>query len=182
MCNKHVNRFNSPSTCPPTPNFMPGKPAARVGDMTAHGSPLGVGPGSLNVTIGKKPAWRGISAVQAAKLAQAIAEGAEKIAKASAKASLAAGTPAGLAAAADLAKTVADTVAEIASLMTAFGADMHACPIVKVLVPDGVGVVVNGSQTVLINGLAACRMGDTIQETTSVNSIAVGEFTVSIGG
>ena len=161
---------------------MPGKPAARVGDMTAHGSPLGVGPGSLNVTIGKKPAWRGISAAQAAKLAQAVAEGAEKIAKASAKASLAAGTPAGPAAAADLAKTVADTVAEIASLMTAFGADMHACPIVKVLVPDGVGVVVNGSQTVLINGLAACRMGDTIQETTSVNSIAVGEFTVSIGG
>jgi uncharacterized Zn-binding protein involved in type VI secretion len=67
-------------------------------------------------------------------------------------------------------------------MMTGFAADLHTCPIVKVLIPDGVGVVVNGSQTVLINGLAACRMGDMIQETTSVNTIAVGEFTVSIGG
>ena len=161
---------------------MSGKPAARVGDMTAHGSPLSVGPGSLNVTIGKKPAWRGISAAQAAKLAQTVTEGAEKIAKAAAKASAAAGTPAGPVAVADLAKTVADTVAAIASLMTSFGADMHTCPIVKVAVPDGVGVVTNGSQTVLINGLAACRMGDIIQEATSVNTIAVGEFTVLIGG
>jgi uncharacterized Zn-binding protein involved in type VI secretion len=161
---------------------MPGKPAARVGDMTAHGSPLSVGPGSFNVTIGKRPAWRGISAAQAAKLAQAVAEGAEKIAKATAKANAAAGTPAGPAAAADLAKVVADTVADLASLMVGFAADMHTCPIVKVVVPDGVGVVINGSQTVLINGLAACRMGDIIQEATSVNTIAVGEFTVSIGG
>lgn len=161
---------------------MPGKPAARVGDMTAHGSPLSVGPGSLNVFIGKKPAWRGISAAQAAKLAQAVAEGAEKIAKATATATAAAGTPAAPAATANLAKVVADTVAELASLMASFAADMHTCPIVKVVVPDGVGVVVNGSQTVLINGLAACRMGDIIQETTSVNTIAVGEFTVSIGG
>jgi uncharacterized Zn-binding protein involved in type VI secretion len=161
---------------------MPGKPAARVGDMTAHGSPLSVGPGSFNVTIGKKPAWRGISAAQAAKLAQSVAEGAEKIAKATAKSTAAAGTPAGPAAVAELAKTVADTVAELASMMTGFAADLHTCPIVKVLIPDGVGVVVNGSQTVLINGLAACRMGDIIQETTSVNTIAVGEFTVSIGG
>ena len=33
--------------------------AARVGDPTSHGSvPLGPGPGSANVMIGKKPAWR----------------------------------------------------------------------------------------------------------------------------
>ena len=32
--------------------------AARVGDMTAHGTPLGPGPGSLNVLIGGMPAWR----------------------------------------------------------------------------------------------------------------------------
>ncbi|MGA1865662.1 MAG: PAAR domain-containing protein [bacterium] len=32
--------------------------AARVGDMTSHGTPLGPGPGSLNVFIGKMPAWR----------------------------------------------------------------------------------------------------------------------------
>lgn len=33
-------------------------PAARIGDLTAHGTPLGPGPGSPNVLIGGKPAWR----------------------------------------------------------------------------------------------------------------------------
>jgi uncharacterized Zn-binding protein involved in type VI secretion len=33
-------------------------PAARVGDQTSHGTPLGPGPGSTNVMIGGKPAWR----------------------------------------------------------------------------------------------------------------------------
>jgi len=32
--------------------------AARVGDMTSHGTPLGPGPGSANVLIGGVPAWR----------------------------------------------------------------------------------------------------------------------------
>jgi len=32
--------------------------AARVGDMTAHGTPLSPGPGSTNVLIGNMPAWR----------------------------------------------------------------------------------------------------------------------------
>ncbi len=150
--------------------------------MTAHGSPLGVGPGSFNVLIGKRPAWRGISAAQAAKLAQTFTEGMEKIIKAQAKVTATMGTPAAPVAAADLVKTVAETVAQMASLMASFAADTHACPIVKVVVPDGAGVVINGSQTVLINGMAACRLGDTIQEATSVNSIAVGEFTVLIGG
>jgi len=33
-------------------------PAARVGDPTAHGTPLAPGPGSANVLIGGMPAWR----------------------------------------------------------------------------------------------------------------------------
>jgi uncharacterized Zn-binding protein involved in type VI secretion len=36
-------------------------PAARAGDLTAHGTPLAPAkppPGSLTVIIGKKPAWR----------------------------------------------------------------------------------------------------------------------------
>jgi uncharacterized Zn-binding protein involved in type VI secretion len=33
-------------------------PAARVGDQTSHGTPLGPGPGSVNVLIGGMPAWR----------------------------------------------------------------------------------------------------------------------------
>jgi len=32
--------------------------AARIGDMTGHGTPLGPGPGSSNVLIGGMPAWR----------------------------------------------------------------------------------------------------------------------------
>lgn len=35
-----------------------GQPAARVTDQTSHGSPLAPGPGSPNVLIGSKPAWR----------------------------------------------------------------------------------------------------------------------------
>ncbi|MBW4671313.1 MAG: PAAR domain-containing protein [Cyanomargarita calcarea GSE-NOS-MK-12-04C] len=161
---------------------MPGRPAARFGDITAHGSPLSIGPGSMNVIIGKKPAWRGISAAQAAMLAQTFTKGMEDIGKAQVKVTAASGTPAAPAAVANLAKTVAETVGNMASLMASFAADIHTCPIVKVAIPDGVGVVIDGSQTVLINGLAACRMGDTIQETTSVNKIAAGEFTVIIGG
>lgn len=161
---------------------MPGKPTARVGDMTAHGSPLSIGPGSMNVMIGKKPAWRGISAAQAAMLAQTFTKGMEDIAKAQVKMTAAAGTPAAPAAVENLAKTIVDAVENMAKLMASFAADIHTCPIVKVAIPDGAGVVIDGSQTVLINGLAASRMGDTIQETTSVNQIAVGDITVMIGG
>ncbi|UFH59983.1 PAAR domain-containing protein [Sulfurovum mangrovi] len=35
-----------------------GLPAARLGDNTAHGTPLAPGPGSVNVLIGGRPAWR----------------------------------------------------------------------------------------------------------------------------
>lgn len=35
-----------------------GQPAARLGDQTSHGTPLSPGPGSVNVLIGGKPAWR----------------------------------------------------------------------------------------------------------------------------
>lgn len=161
---------------------MPGRFAARVGDMTAHGSPLSVGSGSMNVIIGKKPAWRGISAAQAAMLADTFTKGMEDIAKAQVKVTAAAGTPAAAAAAANLAKTVAKAVENMAKLMASFTADIHTCPVVKLVVPDGAGVVIDGSQTVLINRLPACRVGDTIQETTSVNKIVIGELTVAIGG
>jgi uncharacterized Zn-binding protein involved in type VI secretion len=35
-----------------------GQPAARLGDTTSHGTPLGPGPGCPTVLIGGKPAWR----------------------------------------------------------------------------------------------------------------------------
>jgi uncharacterized Zn-binding protein involved in type VI secretion len=33
-------------------------PAARLGDLTSHGTPLGPGPGCPTVLIGGTPAWR----------------------------------------------------------------------------------------------------------------------------
>ena len=35
-------------------------PAATVGSQTSHGTPLLPGPGSFNVLIGGKPAWRAL--------------------------------------------------------------------------------------------------------------------------
>jgi uncharacterized Zn-binding protein involved in type VI secretion len=49
--------------------------------------------------------------------------------------------------------------------------------------PHGPGVVIDGSMTVLINGLAASRMGDTILEALGPpNKIVMGLPTVLIGG
>jgi uncharacterized Zn-binding protein involved in type VI secretion len=45
-----------------------GQPAARVGDLTGHGSPLGPGPGAPTVLIAGQPAWRAIGDVHACPL------------------------------------------------------------------------------------------------------------------
>lgn len=45
-----------------------GQPAARTGDQTSHGTPLAPGPGSVNVLIGSKPAWRATSDTHACPL------------------------------------------------------------------------------------------------------------------
>ena len=46
--------------------------AARIGDMTAHGTPLSPGPGSVNVIIGGMPAWRATSDFHACPLVTAL--------------------------------------------------------------------------------------------------------------
>ncbi|MCP4153136.1 MAG: hypothetical protein GY757_35720 [bacterium] len=46
--------------------------AARVGDPTSHGMPLGPGPGSANVLIGGMPAWRALSDFHACPLVTAL--------------------------------------------------------------------------------------------------------------
>ena len=148
---------------------MPGKPAARLGDMTAHGSPLSPGPGSPNVLIGKKPAWRGLPTASVGKLLESAKNAAEA----------AIGVVTEIAKAQEHLETIAEEASSMAKIMGS--TDQHACPVVKVVVPDGNGVVINGSLTVLINGLPACRMGDTVQEVTSVNNIVMGEPTVLIG-
>jgi uncharacterized Zn-binding protein involved in type VI secretion len=158
-----------------------GQPAARLGDVTAHGSPLAGSPGEPTVLIGGKPAWRGTSAAAAAALTAKVAKVATDIAEASVKATAAAGTLAGPAAQANLVKVAVESVAGIAQQMASMPGDMHACPIVKVAIPDGTGMVMMPSQTVLIGGQGAARMGDMIQEATCVSSIAMGEPTVLIG-
>ncbi len=167
---------------------MPKGPAARILDMTAHGGPLLPGPPSLNVMIGGLPAWLGMTAAAAAALAATIAVGAKDIADKTAKVAAAGllpppgGAAAVLKAQKDLAEATAKAAADTAGAMMASGVSFNACPIVKVLVPDGIGVVITPSATVLINKWGTCRVGDIIQEVTSVNTIAVGLPSVIVGG
>ena len=151
---------------------MPGRPAARLGDMTAHGSPLAPGTGSPNVLIGKKPAWRGLPTVAVGQLLQSAQNAAESALGA-------------MTATNEIQRVehIADIAEEATTMMRIMGStDQHACPMMKGPVADGNGVVIDGSSTVLINGLPACRVGDTIQEITNINKITTGEPTVLIGG
>jgi hypothetical protein len=134
--------------------------------------------------MGGMPAWLGMSAAAAAALTAPRAAGAADVADKTAKAAAAAaaGPVAAAAAQADLAAATAKAAADTAASMAGSGASINACPIVKLLVPDGIGVVMMPSQTVLINKMGACRVGDMIQEVTSVNAIAMGWPTVIIGG
>ena len=141
--------------------------------------------------IGSLAAWLGMTAAAAAALAKTIAEGAKDVAEKTAKvtAAQAAAPTAGPAGAAlvaktqkDLAAATAKAAANTAAAMMSSGVSYNACPVVKVLVPDGIGVDITPSQTVLINKWGACRVGDTIQEVSSVNSIVKGLPTVIIGG
>jgi len=64
--------------------------------------------------------------------------------------------------------------------------DQHACPAVSITGADGVGMVMLGSPTVLINNMMACRLGDIVVEKPGlalgpVNPIIMGEPTVMIG-
>jgi uncharacterized Zn-binding protein involved in type VI secretion len=96
----------------------------------------------------------------------------------------AAGTP-GLPAAKtaeETAKATAATSMSSTIMSSAGGADIHNCATPLPIPPHGPGVVIDGSATVLINGLPACRMGDTIVEAVGLpNKIVKGCPTVLIG-
>jgi uncharacterized Zn-binding protein involved in type VI secretion len=49
-----------------------GQPAARVGDLTSHGTPLGPGPGCPTVMIMGMPAWRAQSDAHACPLVDVL--------------------------------------------------------------------------------------------------------------
>jgi uncharacterized Zn-binding protein involved in type VI secretion len=64
--------------------------------------------------------------------------------------------------------------------------DQHACPAVSITGADGVGSVMMGSPTVMINNQMACRLGDIVVEKPGLamgpaNPIIMGCPTVIIG-
>src|SRR6201993_5113897 len=64
--------------------------------------------------------------------------------------------------------------------------DQHACPMANITGPDGVGNVMMGSPTVMINSQMACRLGDIVVEKPGLamgpmNPIVMGCPTVIIG-
>ena len=64
--------------------------------------------------------------------------------------------------------------------------DQHAWPAVSVSGADGVGSVMMGSPTVLINNMMACRLGDIVLEKPGLalgpaNPIVMREMTAMIG-
>jgi uncharacterized Zn-binding protein involved in type VI secretion len=123
-----------------------------------------------------------LTPAQGAQIAAAFAACMADVAKAQATATAAQGTPGAGAAQANLVNTVKDSAQKMANLIGSSPADKNMCPTPYLLIPHGVGIVISGSTTVQINGLAACRIGDVIQETLSVSSVALGIPTVLIGG
>lgn len=166
---------------------MSGKPAARLTDNVAHPAPplLSPGPGSSNVFIGKLPAWRGVPGAVASSL-QAAKQASDAVIKAAEVATAAAaGTPGAPAAKAAEEAAKAAAAAQMGSMITSMagGADIHLCATPLPIPPHGPGVVIDGSQTVFVNGLQACMMGNTVLEAVGPpNKIVKGEMTVLIGG
>ncbi len=163
-----------------------GRPAARITDPVLHPLPpvLTGGPGSPNVLIGNLPAWRGIPLAASAALLSAKLSADMTIQTAQAATVAAAGTPGlpGVKAAEETTKATTAVSMSSTIMSSAVGADIHNCTTPLPVPPHGPGVVIDGSATVLINNLPACRMGDTIVEAVGPpNKIAMGCSTVLIG-
>jgi len=160
--------------------------AARLSDLVSHPAPpvLINGPASPDVTIGYLKAWRGVlpAVASALQIAKQAADSAIQVAEAATLA--AAGTPGAPAVKAAEEATKATVASSMGSAITAAaaGADIHQCATPLPLPPHGPGVVIDGSTTVTINFLPACRKGDSVLEAVGPpNRIAMGELTVLIG-
>lgn len=154
--------------------------AARFSDMTIHGTPFVPGLGSTNVLIGNLPALRAMSPAAVAAFVALVAEiaiNAQKLATALTSSN----APAALEAGNNLKDQIPDAVNMIA------GMDQIICPMLLLKIggpPNGPGVIIGGSTTVLINNLPAGRATDQILEVAALdpNMVAVGCPTVIIGG
>ena len=166
---------------------MPEGPAARVGDSVSHAAPAVLGPalGSTDVMIGNMAAWRGVGAAAAASILEAK-EASDKAIKEAEDETAAATTDDKEEEAKEAEDKLKDAEAAAMGSMIAGAAglaDQHVCTTVLPIPPHGAGVVVDGSQTVFINDLPACREKDTIVEAIGPpNLISMGESTVIIGG
>lgn len=166
---------------------MSGKPAARITDAVTHPLPpvLSPGPGSPTVLIGFLPAWRGIPAAAAAALSAAKATSDATIQAAQAATLAAAGTPGAPAAKAAEEATKAAALAAMSSMISSMAgsSDIHACTTPFPVPPHGPGVVIDGSQTVLVNFMPLARMTNTVLEAIGPpNKIVGGCMTVIAGG
>ena len=146
------------------------------------------GPGAITVLIGGKPAWRGVGAAAVAGLMAAKTASDVRVTASLATRTAAMGTPGAPAAiVADEALKAAEAASMSATITSsAGGADIHMCvsaaPVPLPPPPHGAGVVIDGSTGVFINGLPACRMGDTILEAFGPpDKILMGLPTVIIG-
>lgn len=170
---------------------MPTGPTARVTDFVTHPFPpvLTGSPGAVTVLVGFLPAWRGLPAGSCPAIQQAKDASDKILDDLKAKKIAAAGTPGAPAAiAAEKAGQLA-ALASMGAMITAAaggGTDIHMClgiPPVPFGVPHGPGIVMDGSKTVMINSMPACRLGDTVTEAIGgPNKIVMGCMTVIIGG
>lgn len=174
-----------------------GNAAARVGDDVLHLIPPvltplpGKPPGSPNVLIGSIPAWRGISQAQLAQLMNAVKDAEIAIKKAETATKLAKTPEQKSLAEANETKVKLEQAKKLGELIASFAAvaDVHMCAVPLPAPVHGAGVVITGSQTVLINGQPASRLGDEILEANILanvppltNRITKGWATVLIGG
>ena len=164
-----------------------GKPAARLGDQVIHAPPgvLTGGPGSPNVFIEGRPAWRGIPSGSAGPLKQARSA-AEREIQAAETATRLAPTPEARATAYGNEQATkgrwAAANSALVSTLAAGQADIHSCGMPLPVPPHGPGLVTDGSPTVLIDGAPAARQGDTVEEAVGPpNKIVGGSPTVIIG-
>ena len=167
---------------------MPMGPAARVTDKVMHIVPgiLQPGPGSFNVIIGNLPAWRGIPGAAVAGLQAAKTASDARVTAAEATTAAATGPALPAAKAAEMTLKAAEAAAMSTMITSASsGADIHVCVThvpIPVPPPHGPGVVIDGSPTVFINNLHACRVGDTVLEAFGPpDKIITGCPTVIIG-
>jgi len=166
---------------------MPEGPAARVTDPVVHPLPplLSPGPGSHTTLIGFLPAWRGIpaAAVGALQAAKQAADIAIQSAEATTAAAVGPAVPIAYAAEQAVKASMLASMTSVIQGAAGGGSDIHACMTPLPVPPHGPGVIIDGSKTVMIDNLPACRMGDTILEAVGPpNKVAMGCQTVIIGG